>query len=251
MTVRFDLEGRVAIVTGASSGLGRRFTQVLASEGATVVAAARRTDRLVALADEVEGVVPVTCDVTDERDLARLVRRATEVTGRLDILVNGAGGGDAQPALGLHVDDFRASLELNLTSAFALTTLAAPLMMRGGGGAVVNVASILGLVAPGPVLQAAYSTAKAGLIALTRQLACEWAKEGVRVNAIAPGWFPTELTADMFADPRSMAFIERNTPMGRPGRLDELDGPLLLLVSDLGSFLTGQTLIVDGGWTTR
>jgi NAD(P)-dependent dehydrogenase (short-subunit alcohol dehydrogenase family) len=246
-----DLRGQVAVVTGASSGLGARFAQVLATNGAVVFSAARRRDRLDELADRVPGVIPVTCDVTREGDRARLHDAALARTGRVDVLVNNAGHGRGASALDETVAQFEEILTLNLTATFALSTLFARDMIAAGGGSIINIASILGLVAASPASQASYCAAKAGVVNLTRELACQWAANGVRVNAIAPGWFPSEVTEEMFADERSMRWIVRNTPMRRPGRPHELDGPLLLLASDASSFVTGQTLVVDGGWTSR
>jgi hypothetical protein len=241
----------VAIVTGASSGLGTRFATVLAEQGMTVVAAGRRRDRLDALAARVTGIVPVTCDVTVAADRERLIETSLALTGRLDVLVNNAGAGEAKPAIEETVSGFEHALSVNLTATFSLCTLAAVPMLAQGAGSIVNVASILGQVASAPVPQAAYGAAKGGVISLTRHLAAEWAAGNVRVNAIAPGWFPSELTEEMFADESSMRWIQRNTPMRRPGREHELDGVLLLLAGDGGSFITGQTIAVDGGWTAR
>lgn len=245
-----DLRGKVAVVTGASSGLGRRFAAVLAAAGATVVAAARRTELLDELAAEHPGAVAHRCDVTDEADCAALIRR-TDDLGGVDILVNNAGWSQAQPALEQPLDAFRRTLEIDLTATFALSVLAARSMIPRGGGSIVNIASILGLVAAAPVKQAAYCAAKGGVVNLTRHLACEWATEGVRVNAIAPGWFPSEMTGDMFTDERSMRWISRNAPMRRAGHPRELDGALLLLAGPGGAYITGQTLAVDGGWTAH
>jgi NAD(P)-dependent dehydrogenase (short-subunit alcohol dehydrogenase family) len=246
-----DLRGRVAVVTGASSGLGARFAQVLAGSGAVVFAAARRRDRLDALAARVAGIVPVSCDVTKADERARLLDAALAETGRVDVLVNNAGHGRGVSALDETVAEFEEIITVNLTATFALSTLFARSMIGAGGGSIINIASILGLVAAAPSSQAAYCAAKAGVVNLTRDLACQWAADGVRVNAIAPGWFPSEITEEMFGDERNMRWIVRNTPMRRPGRPDELDGPLLLLASGASSFITGQTLVVDGGWTSR
>ncbi|TYB44092.1 SDR family NAD(P)-dependent oxidoreductase [Actinomadura chibensis] len=245
----FALDGRVAIVTGASSGIGRHMCRVLAEAGATVVAAARRESRLRELSAADDRIVAVACDVTSSADCARAVERAADFGGP-DVLVNAAGFGDPVPALELQVEEFRRTLDVDLTGTFEMSAQAAR-AMRGRGGSIVNIASILGLGASWPVSQAAYCAAKGGVVNLTRQLGAEWADEGIRVNAIAPGWFPSELTEEMFADGKAMRWLTRNTPMRRPGRLDELDGALLLLASDAGAFITGQTIAVDGGWTAR
>ncbi|MFZ2239713.1 MAG: SDR family oxidoreductase, partial [Gordonia amarae] len=167
--------------------------------------------------------------------------------GGPDIVVNAAGFGDAAPAIDLPVEDFRRTIDVDLTATFAVAQAAAQKMT--GGGAIINIASVLGLGASWPVAQAAYCAAKGGVINLTRQLGAEWASLDIRVNAIAPGWFPTEITEEMFADERSAAYLRRNTPMRRTGRLEELDGALLLFASPSSTFITGQVLAVDGGWT--
>lgn len=243
------LEGRTAVVTGASSGLGRHFAGVLAGAGATVIAVARREDLLASLADEVERVVPCVADVTSADGRDAVIRAALTAGPPLSVLVNNAGGAGATAALDLEVTEFEETLQLNLVATFALCRLAAAAMPDGGS--IVNIASIFGLVASAPITQAAYCAAKAGVVGLTRQLGCEWAPRGIRVNAIAPGWFDSDLTAEFTSSEKGAAFIRRETPMGRLGRVDELDGALLLLASDLGSFITGQTLAVDGGWTAR
>jgi NAD(P)-dependent dehydrogenase (short-subunit alcohol dehydrogenase family) len=249
-TAAIDLSGASAVVTGASSGLGRHFVHVLAAAGARVVAAARRSDLLVELAAEVPGVTPVVCDVTRGEDIAVLVAAANPGAG-YTILVNNAGGAPSTPALELSPASFADSLSLNLTATFALSTAFARPMIAGAGGSIVNIASMYGLVAAAPIPHAAYTAAKAGVVGLTRQLGCEWVRHGVRVNAIAPGWFATDLTTDFLASERGAEYVRRNAPIGRPGRLDELDGLLLLLASRHSSYITGQTIAVDGGWTAR
>jgi hypothetical protein len=247
----FDLTGQVALVTGASSGLGRRFAQVLSAAGATVAICARRRDRLEEVAAEDGRMVAFQCDVTDPQAAEAMVERIATELGRIDILVNNAGGHVISPAEDEPLDDFRRVIDLNLTSVFHLTQLAGRKMLAQGGGSVVNIASILGLVASSPVREASYCASKGAVVNLTRELAVQWAKRGVRVNCIAPGWFPSELTAGMLEDDRSMRWLERNTPLGRPGRTGELDGALLMLAGPAGSFITGQTITVDGGWTAR
>jgi NAD(P)-dependent dehydrogenase (short-subunit alcohol dehydrogenase family) len=248
---RFRLDGKVAIVTGASSGLGDRFARVLASVGATVVATARRADRLEQLAAETPGVVTIVADVAAAEDRERLVAAAFEQGGRIDVLINNAGVGGLTPIEEETLDKFRYSMEVNLTAVWHLSKLAGEHMVAQRKGSIVNIASMLGLVGSTPVKQAHYAATKGGVVNLTRELALQWARKGVRVNALCPGWFPSEMTEGMDTAESSVAFIKANSPIPRMGELWELDGPLLLLASDASPFLTGQTLVVDGGWTAR
>ena len=249
----FALDGRVAIVTGASSGLGDRFARVLHAAGAHVVVAARRADRLDALAGSLgERVTTVTADLTVAADRERLVEVAGSVTGTIDVLVNNAGHSDPTPAESETLEHFVDTMDINLVAPFHLCQLVGRSMLARGTGSIVNIASILGLVAASPMKDATYCASKGALVNLTRQLGCEWGRKGVRVNALAPGWFPSEMTqADMFDDEGGAAFVVRNAPMGRPGAPDELDGALLYLAGPASSYVTGQILAVDGGWTAR
>lgn len=247
----FALEGRVAIVTGASSGLGERFARVLHDAGANVVAVARRADRLAELADTHERVVPRAADVTDERAMQTLVSDVLAYFGRVDVLVNNAGAGTPAAATAEPLGDFRATLELNLVATFNLARLVAVPMLAAGSGSIINVTSIFGLGSSWPIPNGSYASAKGAVVNLTRELACQWARDGVRVNAIAPGFFPTESTVELTTQDSGTALINRGTPMRRLGKPHELDGALVFLASDASSFMTGQILTVDGGWTAH
>ncbi|WP_431875770.1 SDR family NAD(P)-dependent oxidoreductase [Amycolatopsis sacchari] len=246
----FDLTGRTALVTGASSGLGARFARTLAAAGATVWAAARRKERLDELALENARVRPVACDVSSEADRIALMERITGETGPLDVLVNNAGVGSGARPLDEESGAFAQVLATNLIGPFHLAQLAAK-VADGRELSIVNVSSIVGVVATAPRGGASYAAGKAGLIGLTRQLAGHWGTRHVRVNALAPGWFRTEMNAAMFDDPASLKWIERNTMVRRPGSPAELDGALLFLASAASTYVTGQVLAVDGGWTAR
>jgi NAD(P)-dependent dehydrogenase (short-subunit alcohol dehydrogenase family) len=247
----FGLDDRVAIVTGASSGLGDRFARVLSAAGAQVVGAARRAERLERLAADVKGLATCTCDVSVDEDLERLVGFTLERFGRVDVLVNNAGIGRAYPAEDEPREHFRRVMDVNLNALFVLSQIAGRAMLERGSGSIINIASMYGLVASAPVMQASYCASKGAVVNLTRELGAEWARRGVRVNALAPGFFPSEMAAEMIEDEQSAKFLRRNTPVGRPGRPHELDGALLFLASDASTYVTGQTLAVDGGWTVR
>jgi len=247
----FSLDGRTAVVTGASAGLGARFVRVLAAAGATVYAAARRLDRLEILAKEDARIRPVGCDVGREQDRVRLVETVLAEGAGLHILVNNAGVAGPPKALDEDSRGFADVLAVNLVAPFHLACLAAAAAPDGTKSSIVNVASILGLVSGAPMGGASYSASKAGLIGLTRELAGQWGRRGTRVNALAPGWFRSEMTDELFADAKSSEWVTRNTMLRRGGDHHELDGALLFLASDASTYCTGQVLVVDGGWTAR
>ena len=245
----FSLNGRVALVTGASSGLGVQFAKALADNGAAVALVARRADRLKSLKDEIEGkggrAVAIEADVTDHAAVARAFDAAEKAFGTVTILVNNAGIAHGGRAVEMPPEEWRKVLSTNLDAVFFWAQEAARrLLAAKKQGAIVNIASVLGLaVSKGAV---AYAAAKAGVVQVTKALAVELAFKGVRVNAIAPGWFVTEMNDDYLSGEEGAA-IKREIPMGRFGNTGDLDGALLLLVSDAGSYITGATIVVDGG----
>jgi len=247
-----DLSGRTAIVTGASSGLGAVFAEALAAAGARVVLAARRIERLDELAARLEAAgaeaLPVRCDVTDPDDVARMVSAAADRFGRLDVMVANAGtAGDAGPmAERLPHQLFEATVRVNLLGTWYCCREAGARMLAAGSGSIINVSSVAGLGAV-PFFPPAYQATKAAMINLTRNLAVSWADRGVRVNALAPGWFPSEMASPYIEAPVYGDRVASTLPMGRVGDPAELVGPLLFLASDASSYVTGHTLVVDGG----
>ena len=245
----FSLQGRVALVTGASSGLGVQFVKALADNGAHVALVARRADRLKTLKEEIEGkggkAIAIEADVTDRAAMTRAFDAAEKAFGTVTILVNNAGIAHGGRAVEMPDEEWRKVLSINLDAVFFWAQEAARRMLAAKKqGAIVNIASVLGLaVAKGAV---AYATAKAGVVQITKALAVELAFKGIRVNAIAPGWFVTEMNDDYLLGEHGAA-IKREIPMGRFGNPGDLDGVLLLLASDAGSYITGTTIVADGG----
>jgi NAD(P)-dependent dehydrogenase (short-subunit alcohol dehydrogenase family) len=244
----FDLTGRTALVTGASSGLGRHMALVLARAGARVALAARRVDRLESAAVECSAfgakAVVVPLDLLDRGSIAACAERAHAELGRIDVLVNNAGAAVTKHAFDQTADDWDTVLATNLTGAFLLSQAAGRRMAEQGGGSIVNVASLLGLRGTGTIVP--YVASKHGLVGLTRSMAIDLARHRIRVNAIAPGYFVTDMNETFLTSPAGEA-MRRRVPMRRFGELDDLDGPVLLLASDAGRYLTGVVLPVDGG----
>ncbi|MBU2510434.1 glucose 1-dehydrogenase [bacterium] len=249
----FDLSGKVAIVTGASSGLGVTLARGLSAAGAKVVVAARRKSLLENLVNEIRSAenqaISVQCDVTDPQQVELLVNTAMENFGTVDILVNNAGIANVKPLETETLEEFRNVLDVNVTGTFLCTKACGHVMLKAGKGSIINIASIMSFVGIGVIPQAAYNASKGAVVSFTRETAAQWARKGIRLNCIAPGWFPSEMTDEMFATEKGINFLRRQTPMGRPGKPEELLGALLLLSSDASSYITGQTIVVDGGWT--
>ena len=252
---RLSLKDKSAIVTGASSGLGVTFAKVLAEAGARVVVSARRVAKLKEVAAEISAdggrAIPIECDVTDPVQVEAMTARAWDECGRIDILVSNAGvvGDAGSMPEKLPNDLFEQTVRTNLTGVwYCCREAGARMLADGKGGSIVNIASIAG-VGGMCDFPSAYQATKAAVINLTRNLACSWSDRGVRVNALAPGYFPSEMTDPFLAIGGFTDFVMKRAAMGRVGDPDELAGALLLLTSDAGSFITGHTLVVDGGYS--
>jgi NAD(P)-dependent dehydrogenase (short-subunit alcohol dehydrogenase family) len=247
----FRLDGKVAVVTGGSSGLGVAFARGLAEAGAHVALGARRTDRMANVVSEVEQLgrraIAVATDVTNPDDATRLVSQTVERLGKVDILVNNAGVGTAVPATREKPEDFRWVVDVNLMGSYWMAQAAARAMTSGGS--IINIGSVLGQTSGG-LPQAAYASSKSAIIGLTRELANQWTgRKGIRVNALAPGFFPSEMT-DQFPPEYIEDQLQRRVPMGRVGELEECAAAVVFLASDAASYITGIVLPVDGGILT-
>jgi 3-oxoacyl-[acyl-carrier protein] reductase len=246
----FDLAGKTALVTGASSGLGWRFAEVLAANGASVALAARRVDRLEDLKTRIEEfggkAFAVSLDVTDQPGIANAFDLAEQALGPIDILVNNAGLAVEEMLADMTAEQWRKVLSTDLDGVFYVGQEAARRMSeQGTGGSIINIASAIAFKV-GKTL-GAYAAAKAGVVQLTKAMALEWAAANIRVNAICPGYIETEINSEFFATERGQQMIQRLVPMKRLGEPGDLDGALLLFASEAGAFATGASLVVDGG----
>ena len=249
----FDLSGRVAIVTGGGSGLGRQMARALAEMGANVVLCARKAARCEETAAELSALgiraLGLRCDVTVADDVRAMVERAKAEFGRVDILVNNAGRAWVAPAATMAVEDWRRVIDVNLTGAFLCAQAAGNVMIAQGGGKIINIASVAGLggALPEVLDSVAYNASKGGLVNLTRDLAVKWGRHRINVNAIAPGWFPSQMSSGIVE--RLGDRLGRAVPLGRIGGEDDLKGAVVYLASRASDYVTGQILAIDGGHT--
>ena len=247
----FDLSGRVAIVTGGGSGIGRQMAEGLAEAGADVVLCARKPERCEQVAEELRALgvraLGLRCDVRDPAEIAAVVDRTRADLGRIDVLVNNAGTSWGAPAEDHPLEGWQKVIDVNLTGVFLFSQAAGRVMIDRGGGKIVNVASVAAFGGAPPELMdaVAYNASKGGVVAFTRDLATKWARHGITVNAIAPGWFPSDMNR-MLLDAQPDAYLE-HIPLGRFGGPDDLKGAVVFLASRASDFVTGQTLVVDGG----
>jgi NAD(P)-dependent dehydrogenase (short-subunit alcohol dehydrogenase family) len=250
---QFDCSGKVVLVTGGSRGLGKAMAEGLGDAGAKVAIVARREKWLnqaaADLRDRGISTIAEPCDILEEDQMREVVDRVEDEWGGIDVLVNNAGITWGAPALEMPMEKWRDVLEVNLTGTFIVTRIVGERMLERGSGSIINISSVGGMRGLDASVQEAigYNTSKGGLISFTRDLATKWAADGVRVNALVPGMFPTRMTEWMEGEAEE-AFLEE-TPMGRPAELDEIKGPAVFLASDAASYVTGQVLPVDGGTT--
>jgi len=249
----FDLTGKVAIVTGASSGLGVQMARALAAQGADIAILARRKERLEAVAEEIRSMgvrcLPVQCDVTDTEAIKRAADTVEAEFGKVDILINNAGNGDVGPAESTTDKSWDKTISIDLNSVFKVSREFGKIMIKNKYGRIINISSMYGLVGNMALESSAYHAAKGGVVNFTRALAAEWAKYGITVNAICPGYFKTELTSDTLETDSFSNYMKATVPLGRYGDEGELDTTAVYLASDASSYVTGVIIPVDGGYT--
>jgi NAD(P)-dependent dehydrogenase (short-subunit alcohol dehydrogenase family) len=248
----FDLHGQVALITGGGRGIGRTVAEALAEAGAKLMLTGRREEWLTPTAAEFTqrgfDCLAIAADVTQPADVERIVQAALDTYGQIDVLVNNAGQTWGQPTEDMPFARWQQVIDVNLNGMFLVSqAVGRHMLRRGQGGCILNIASVAGLMAGDPQapMTIPYNTSKAGVIAFTRTLAMEWGRRGIRVNGIAPGWFPTRMSTASIAAAKDR--IEARTALGRVGELDELKGAAVFLASPASSYVTGQTIVVDGG----
>jgi len=247
----FDLTGRVAVVTGASSGLGAAVAESLTGLGARVALVARRADRLEELAKRLDGLAVVR-DLGDPAQAASGIDEVAEHLGPPEILINAAGNRfTTERAESEPLEAVQNTLALNLVAPILLSQAVFPHMVAAGRGSIVNVSSISGRVGVPGIPQASYAASKAGLSGLTAELAVQWARHSIRVNTVAPGFFRSEITDDLYDSERGAAYLRRNIPLPVEGTAEDMVGAITWLAGDAARYVTGQTVVVDGGWTAR
>jgi NAD(P)-dependent dehydrogenase (short-subunit alcohol dehydrogenase family) len=250
----FDLTGKVAVVTGASSGLGVQFAKALANQGADICILARRMEKLTKVKEEIESLgvkcLALQCDVTKNEEIKSCVKTIKDHYGKIDILVNNAGVGIISPAESQSDEEWQKVVDLNLSSVYYFAREVGKVMIENNYGKIINVGSIHSKVSMTGLPISAYCATKGAVLMLSKDLANEWAKYNITVNTIGPAYFPSEMTESVISDEGFMQVIKTYCPMGRPGRDGELDGAIVYFASDASSYTTGQYLAIDGGWTS-
>ncbi len=249
----FNLKGRVAVITGASSGLGKQMSEAFARQGANLVILARRIERLEELKQNLESygvkVLPLKCDVTSTEDIDNAAKKAEEVFGKVDILVNCAGASKDKGVLEMTDEEWDFTIATDLTSVFKVTRAFGNIMKKNNYGRIINIASMYGLVGNTAMGTIAYHSSKGGVVNFTRAAAAELAKYNITCNAICPGYFETELTSAVLNTPEFTEYMKRTVPIGRYGKEGELNAGAIFLASDESSYVTGTILTIDGGYT--